>query len=108
MSYSKRKPPVELFVSIEVFNKLNEFLTTIVNNSNENSDIADKLKNKLLRYSIPILDEDKEKVIIRLFNKEAENLLTMLIYNSIKDYKVETNYYDVLLKIRELQKEKSN
>jgi len=108
MSYSKRKPPVELFVSIEVFNKLNELLTSIVNNSNEDNDIANKLKEKLLRYCIPFSDDSEEKVIIRLFNKEAENLITLLIYNLLNGYDVKTNYYEVLLKVRELQKEKYN
>ena len=59
MPYQKRIPPVKVDLSIEKFNYLIEMLTRYTTSNNEKiSETATKLKEKLLRYSIPRVTEE--------------------------------------------------
>lgn len=109
MAYQKRIPPIKVELSIEKFNYLVEMLTRYANNDNERiKDISAKLKDKLLRYSIPRENEEQGLIIdIRFFPNEASEILYMLIVNT-EHLPVETNYYEVLLKVREAKKEGNN
>lgn len=106
MPYQKRIPPIKVELSIEKFNYLIEMLTRYEQEENERiKSLATKLKDKLLRYSIPRKDEEQEIFIdIRFYPNEASEIIYMLIVNS-ENLPVETNYYEVLLKVREAKKE---
>ena len=60
MPYQKRIPPVKVELSIEKFNLLVEMLTRYTQMSNERvAQLATKMKDKLLRYSIPRTEEEQ-------------------------------------------------
>ena len=60
----------------------------------------------MLRYSVPIKNENEEtKVDIRLYNNEIVDLFYILFYGIEDMISVETNYFDVLLQVREKIKE---
>ena len=107
MAYLKRIPPIKIKLNINEFNKLNEILENIINSDNElYSKKSAKLKEKLLRYSVPIKNENEEiKVDIRLYNNEIVDLFYILFYGIEDMISVETNYFDVLLQVREKIKE---
>ena len=107
MAYSKRIPPIKIKLNINEFNKLNEILENLKNSDNElYSKKSSKLKEKLLRYSVPIKNENEEiKVDIRLYNNEIVDLFYILFYGIEDMISVETNYFDVLLQVREKIKE---
>ena len=107
MAYSKRIPPIKIKLNINEFNKLNEILENLKNSDNElYSKKSSKLKEKLLRYSVPIINENEEtKVYIRLYNNEIVDLFYILFYGIEDMISVETNYFDVLMQVREKIKE---
>lgn len=107
MAYSKRIPPIKIKLNINEFNKLNEILENIINFDNElYSKKSSKLKEKLLRYSVPIKNENEEiKVDIRLYNNEIVDLFYIIFYGIEDMISVETNYFDVLMQVREKIKE---
>lgn len=91
MSFKTKKPPMLFTLSIEQFNKLLEYIS---------DEKYKKLKEKLLKYSIPYLNEKEEEVVdIRLFISEAKDLINCFIEKN--DCKPQIEYYSVLLKIRE-------
>ena len=75
----------------------------------ENERIAQKsskMKDKLLRYSVPITEEDgTEMVDMRFYNNEITDLFYVLFYGIENMISIETNYYDVLVRVREKIKE---
>ena len=109
MPYQKRIPPVKVELSIEKFNLLVEMLTRYTQMSNERvAQLATKMKDKLLRYSIPRTEEEQEtKVDIRVYPNEASEIIYMLIYN-VEDLEISTNYFEVLQKVREAKKQEMN
>ncbi|MBE5805991.1 MAG: hypothetical protein E7313_04690 [Clostridiales bacterium] len=110
MAHKRRRPPFHLKFNIRSFNFLLEILSIYIEREDELlKEKADKLKTKLLRYSIPYETEQKEELVyIRLFQNEAEDLVYIL-FNSIDEFEVETNYYEVLVKVREsLKKDNTN
>lgn len=96
MAYSKRIPPITVELTIEKFNSLIEYLSNI--EGDEKNITSNKLKEKLLQYSIPNLKDDDTTIVIRFFNQEAAQLITLLIscYNQDSD----VNYYEMLLENR--------
>lgn len=104
MAYQTRKPPIRIVVDVDDFNNILELVSIVaVKGDERKSKIAEKMKSKLLRYSVPHTDENGETTIdIRFFNNEAEELIYFL--TAILDYKPETNYYEVLIKVREKYK----
>lgn len=109
MPYQKRIPPVKVELSIEKFNLLVEMLTRYTQMSNERvAQLATKMKDKLLRYSIPRTEEEQDtKVDIRFYPNEASEIIYMLIYN-VEDLEISTNYFEVLQKVREAKKQEMN
>jgi hypothetical protein len=109
MAYQKRIPPIKIILDIESFNQLVETISIFSENPlNEKIQAkATKLKEKLLRYSVPRTEENDTEIDIRFYPNEAEDLINMLIAN-IKDIEINTNYYEVLLKVREETKKKYN
>ena len=104
MAYQTRKPPIRIVVNIEQFNKLVELVNRYSKVDDERtSKYAEKMKEKLLRYSVPHTEEDgTETIDIRFFNNEAQDVIYYLM-NSL-EINVETNYYEVLLKVRKQNK----
>lgn len=107
MSYSKRVPPIKIKLSIDGFNKLCEILNTMSSCNNERIESkSSKIKDKLLRYSVPITNEEQEIIIdMRFYNNEITDLFYILFFGVEDMIAVETNYYDVLIQVREKIKE---
>ena len=88
MAFQTKKPPIRIMVDIDTFNNLVELVSIVVQEGDErNSKYAEKMKDKLLKYSIPRVDENGETNI--------DILMATL------DLKPETDYYEVLKKVRE-------
>lgn len=109
MSYQKRIPPVKVELNIEKFNLLLEMLTRYTQMSNERvAQLAAKMKDKLLRYSIPRVDETEETIVdIRFYPNEASEIIYMLVYN-VNNIDINTNYFEVLQKVRETRKQETS
>ncbi len=103
MVYSKRIPPIKLKLSIDNFNKLVDMLNNMTEYTDENiANKSSKLKDKLLRYSVPLTSDDGENIIdIRCYQNEIVDLFYILFYGIGDGMTVETNYYEVLVKVRE-------
>lgn len=101
MAYSKRIPPIMVELTIEKFNSLVEYLSNI---KDEEKNIAsNKLKQKLLQYSIPNVTDDNTTVVIRFFNQESAQLISLLIGCCNQDSEI--NYYELLLENRRKSRE---
>ena len=103
MAYSKRIPPIKIKLSIDEFNKVVEVLNIQSENKDENlANKSSKLKDKMLRYSVPITNENEDTVVdIRFYQNEILDIF-YIIFDGIKeDISVETDYFNVLIKVRE-------
>ena len=59
------------------------------------------MKDKLLRYSVPIAEEDGTTIVdMRFYNNEIADLFMILFYE-MDNIPINTNYYEVLLSVRE-------
>ena len=107
MAYSKRIPPIKIKLKVEEFNKLVEVLNNMIDYENERiAQKSSKMKDKLLRYSVPITEEDgTEMVDMRFYNNEITDLFYILFYGIEDMISIETNYFDVLVRVREQMKE---
>ena len=106
MSYQDKRPPIRVIISIEEFNKLVEFFSVGEKMCNEDNNKFTKLVNKLLKYSVPYITEDGDELVeLRFFIDEAIDFIYCVI--DMNDIEYETQYYSVLLKIREKLREKS-
>ena len=107
MAYSKRIPPIKIKLNVDEFNKLVEVLNNMIDYENERIvQKSSKMKDKLLRYSVPITEEDgTEMVDMRFYNNEITDLFYVLFYGIENMISIETNYYDVLVRVREKIKE---
>ena len=107
MPYSTRKPSVQLTIDTDFFNKLVSILNfnNATNIEDENfSAVAEKLKNKLLRYSVPrVNDEGKEFVDVRFFPNEAGDMIWQLLAWG-NDINIEEDYFSILKQNREDKK----
>lgn len=103
MAHEKRKPSVQLTLDKTLFNKLVSMLELNIqaNIDDENlSSIAEKLKAKMLTYSVPrINDDDVEFVDVRYFPNEASDMIWQLLVR-IEQVELQ-DYYSVLIKNRE-------
>lgn len=111
MAYSKRIPPIKVKLNVNEFNKLVEILNNMIDFEDEKiSKKSSKIKDKLLRYSVPIKEDDgTEMVDMRFYNNEITDLFYILFYGVEDIITIETNYYDVLIRVREkLKEEKFN
>lgn len=107
MAYSKRIPPIKIKLNVIEFNKLVEVLNNMIDYEDENiSKKSSKMKDKLLRYSIPITEEDGTEIVdMRFYNNEITDLFYILFYGIENMISIETNYFDVLVRVREKIKE---
>lgn len=107
MAYSKRIPPIKIKLNVIEFNKLVEILNNMIDYEDENiSKKSSKMKDKLLRYSVPITEEDGTEIVdMRFYNNEITDLFYILFYGIENMISIETNYFDVLVRVREKIKE---
>ncbi len=107
MAYSKRIPPIKVKLNVDEFNKLVEILNNMIDYDDEKiSKKSSKIKDKLLRYSVPIKEDDgTEMVDMRFYNNEITDLFYILFYGVEDIITIETNYYDVLIRVREKLRE---
>ena len=106
MAYSKRIPPIKIKLNVIEFNKLVEVLNNMIDYEDENiSKKSSKMKDKLLRYSVPITEEDGTEIVdMRFYNNEMVDLF-MIFFFGVGDIDIHTNFYDVLVRVREKIKE---
>ena len=111
MSWQDRTPAIKLTIDKSLFNKLIGILDFNIKLQLEDenfSEIAKKLKEKLMTYSVPRKDENEiEFVDVRFFPNEASNMIWQLLARA-SSYIEQENYYEVLLKNYELKKNKNN
>lgn len=104
MAYQSRTPSVKLTLENELFNQLVNILNinAQVGLEEENfSVIAEKLKNKLLTYSVPRTNDDGINFVdVRFFPNEASDMIWQLLIQSEKNESTE-DYYSTLIKNRE-------
>ena len=95
-----KTPSIRLTLNKELFNKLLSILDNNINLEIENSDIskiAEKMKEKLLTYSVPRLDEDNtEFVDVRFYPNEASNMIYQILVSNNKEDKND-DYYSILI-----------
>ena len=98
MPFQVKRPPIKLALTIKDFNLLLSILK--VNELADSGNESKKLIDKLLTYSIPRENENKEKIIeVRCFPSESTLFIKqLLMYN--KDEGSDTNYFDILIENR--------
>ena len=101
MAYSTKIPSIKVKTSIEKFNKLVEVLSIQSGNTDDYiSKKSTKLKEKLLKYSVPKEDREEKFVDIRFYQNEVLDMFKIL-FDGIKDeVGYETDYYQILLEAR--------
>lgn len=110
MAWENRTPSVKLVLGRNLFNKLLgilEFNENLKIEDEHFSEIAQKLKNKILTYSVPKEKDEEgvEYVDIRFFTKEASDMIWQLL-STIDRVNEDIDYYSILLKNKEEQKNK--
>ena len=104
MAYESRKPSSKLVLEKELFNQLISILdkNIKVGVEEENfSKVAERLKNKLLTYSVPRNDEEGVCYVdVRFFPNEASDMIWQLLIQAEKNETVE-DYYSALIENRE-------
>lgn len=102
MAYRKRIPPIAVELTTTKYNLLMGYLSSI--NDEEQRVTAEKLKEKLLKYSIPYIAESDTFILVRFFNQEVVQLINLLI-NKINTEESGINYYEMLLENRNKKEE---
>lgn len=102
MAYSKRIPPITVELTTMKFNSLVEYLSKV--EDEEKKKTANKLKEKLLRYSIPNITDSDTFVVVRFFSTEVAQLITLLS-DKFNYEENQINYYEVLLENRRKSRE---
>ena len=100
MAYCKKVPPIRLVLSTTEFNNLVDVLTKNIEYSNNNDvvELSKYAKEKLLKYSIPRLEDNE--LDVKLYNNEIVDIVSLLL-NFTADKVSQNNYIEVLLKVRE-------
>lgn len=105
MPYQTRKPSIKITLDRELFNKIVSILNSNAsfNIEDENlSKTAEKLKEKILKYSVPRLNEEQiEFAETRFFPSEASDIIWQLLLVSIKSKDDNNDYFMELIKNHE-------
>ncbi len=103
MPHQTRTPSIKLTLDKNLYNQLLGILDINIqmNIKDENfSVIAEKLKDKIMKYSVPrINDEDIEFVDVRFFPNEASDMIWQLLLRAEKNANT-NDYYSSLLSNR--------
>ena len=95
MSYQSRTPSSKLTLDKDGFNQLVSILEHNINSKIEDNNFSNnalKLKDKLLKYSVPRVNENNEEYIdVRFFPSEASEMIWQLLIhvpkiNIVNDY----------------------
>lgn len=104
MPHQTRTPSTQLSLCKDLFNQLVGILDFNIKMNIEDekfSTTAEKLKNKLLTYSVPrVNNDDIEFVDVRFFPNEASDMIWQLLLRAEKNDNVE-DYYSKLIENRE-------
>lgn len=107
MSWQTRDPSVKLSLDKELFNILVgilDFNSQIKLDDESFSNTANKLKDKLLTYSVPRINDNGEEYIdIRFFPNEASDMIWQLMIRNEPSNNDE-DYYSILINNREQRK----
>ena len=107
MPHQTRTPSIKLSICKDLFNQLIGILDFNIKMNIEDekfSTTADKLKSKLLTYSVPrVNDENIEFVDVRFFPNEASDMIWQLLLRAERNNDVE-NFYSRLIENRENKK----
>ena len=103
MSTFKKTPSIKVSINVHDFNNLIKTLDSYTNSEIEDiKNTSVRLKDKLLRYSVPNLHEEIVEVEIRFFPSEASEIIYLFVKkNSNESTLEEINYYELLLQKRE-------
>lgn len=110
MTHLKRTPPIKIKLNEKEFNSLLEVLNIKGKSDNEKISLkANRLTEKILRYSLPNTNEENvNKVDLRFYPDEIVDMFYVL-FDELKDItEAQTNYYEVLLRVRENIKKELN
>ena len=103
--YFTKTPPIKVVLDKRYYNMLIQSLITNERiTDGQFSEIANRLKTKLLTYSVPKEEVDNITIDIRLYNNEAARLIEQLLFLYEQNVKVDSDYYSALVKIREERK----
>lgn len=109
MAWQNRKPSIKVSLDKDLFNKLIGVLDLNIELNVDDEDfslIANKLKNKLLTYSVPkVNDKGEEYVDIRFFPNEASDMIWQLLIRNESIDNTE-DFYAILINNREQRKNK--
>lgn len=108
MSWQSKSPSIRLSIDKSLFNKLMSVLdfNISLNIEEENfSSIASKLKEKLMTYSVPRINDNTEFVDVRFFPNEAGNMIWQLLSRA-SSYIENEDYYNTLLENRKKETDK--
>ena len=101
MAYESKKPSIKITLERELFNNFVSLLDRNIKAQFEEenfSAIAERLKEKILNYSIKIKNDDgMEFAIVRFFPNEASNMMYQLL-SRIEPNDEITDYYSTLSK----------
>ena len=107
MSWQTRDPSVKISLDKELFNILVgilDFNSQIKLDDESFSNTANKLKDKLLTYSVPRINDNGEEYIdIRFFPNEASDMIWQLMIRNEPSNNDE-DYYSILINNREQRK----
>lgn len=100
MSWQSKSPSIRLSIDKNLFNKLMSVLDFNISLNIEEetfSSTASKLKEKLMTYSVPRINEEDntEFVDVRFFPNEAGNMIWQLLSRA-SSYIENEDYYNVL------------
>lgn len=102
MPHQTKTPPIKCALTVEQFNKLvgilyvNEMVEVSTNSFSNN---AKKLKEKLLKYSIPFTDGNDNGVQVGFFVNEVQELVLQLLVR-VTPFNNDIDFYSILLESR--------
>lgn len=100
MIYTKKLPQIKICMDVKKYNILLELISQGVNNEDKAiKEKSLKMKNKLLRFSVPIENNTENTEIKSLFYIDEITDILEIILITTKTQATE-NYYDILLKLR--------
>ena len=109
MAWQNRKPSIKVSLDKDLFNKLIGVLDLNIELNVDDEDfslIANKLKDKILTYSVPkVNDKGEEYVDIRFFPNEASDMIWQLLIRNESIDNTE-DFYVILINNREQRKNK--
>lgn len=102
MSYQTKTPPIRFALTVEQFNKIlgTLYVNEIVEvSTNGFSSKAKKLKEKLLKYSVPLIEDGNNGVQVGFFASEVQDIILQLLVR-ITPFNNDIDFYSMLLEAK--------